>query len=376
MTIASIVPARFPWYDYTRYSFSIGLKTSAGTYLSGHTASEYDPASGRIVVRGAMSDQVRVIYDKIAAILAGGDLDSHDVVRIVEYVRTSSIGHYAQAEAVRAAVFGDRPPVVNTVPVRSLLRPDAAIEIEVTAASARGAAHDAVFLPTIQPVDDEGNIVGAGDVVAQMRAIFDRAARMLSAQGLGLDRVVKTATYVSAAALAGYEGTEQVRRERLGPVFPASVEIVMPRLLHPQALVQCDFIATRDAPIAVRPDWSLRDDMTRSPAVRAGKLLYLSGQSAVDPVSGQALHEGDVVAQAESIYGNVLKLVRAAGGVPRQLVKTIEYVATDSLGRYREVSGVRSRVLQEPLPASTGLVSEMPLHPGHGIVVDALAVLD
>lgn len=376
MTIESIVPAWFPWYDYKRYSFSVGLRTSAGTYLSGHTASEYDPASGRIVVRGAMSDQTRVIYEKIAAVLAGGDLGPRDVVRIVEYVRTQSIEHYAHAEAVRAAVFGDHSPVVNTVPVKSLLRPDACIEIEVTAAPASGVAHDAVFLPTVQPLDEEGNVVGAGDVAAQMRAIFDRAARMLSAQGLGLDRVVKTATYVSPAALAGYRGTEQVRRERLGPVYPASVEIVMPRLLHPQALLQCDFIATRDVPVAIGPDWSRVGDRTCSPAVRAGKMLYLSGQSAVDPVTGQALHEGNVVAQAEAVYGNVLKLVRAAGGAPGQLVKTIEYVTTDSLGRYREVSGVRSRMLREPLPASTGLVGEMLLRPGAGIVVDALAVLD
>ncbi len=376
MSIAPVIPARFPWYDYKRYSFSVGLKTSTGTYLSGHTASEYESASRRIVVRGAMSDQVRVIYEKIAAILEGGGLRSRDVVRIVEYVRTSSIEHYAQAEAVRAAFFGSDSPVVNTVPVKSLLRPDALIEIEVTAAAAPGAAHSAVFLPTIQPVDDDGNIVGAGDVVAQLRAIYERAARILSAQGLGLDHVAKTATYISPAALAGYGAMDEVRRERLGPVFPASVEIVMPRLLHPQALVQCDFIATRDSTVAVGLGGKRSGEMTFSPAVRAGKTLYISGQGAIDPVTGRTLHEGDVVAQAESIYGKVLELVEAAGGEPRHLVKTIEYVTADSLARYREVSGVRSRMLRDPLPASTGLVCETLVRPGIGIVVDAFAVLD
>jgi hypothetical protein len=61
---------------------------------------------------------------------------------------------------------------LNTVPVKALLRPDAFIEIEVTASSAPGkpATSGAVFLPTVQPVDDRGDIVGAGDVVAQTRA--------------------------------------------------------------------------------------------------------------------------------------------------------------------------------------------------------------
>ncbi|WP_035728546.1 RidA family protein [Bradyrhizobium murdochi] len=376
MTITSIHLDHFPWYDYRRYSFSLGLKTSAGTYLSGHTASEYEPATKRIVVQGGVTEQVRTVYAKVTAILEGGGLGYGDVARIVEYVRPEGIERYAEAAAVRRELFGGYQPVVNTVPVKSLLRPDAFIEIEVTAAAAPGIAPSAVFLPSIQPVDDQGNILGAGDVVAQTHAVYDRAARMLSALGLGLDRVVKTATYITPRALPTYENAVRVRHERLGPVFPAAVDIVMPRLLHPQAIVQCDFIAAREMPVALNPGWKRYEDLACSPAVRVGKLLYMSGQGALDPTTGRVLHKGDVVAQAECIYNNVLQLVRVAGGEPRHLVKTIEYVTPASLERYREVTGVRSKMLQEPLPASTGLISEALLRPGMRIDVDALAVLD
>ncbi|MCA6111568.1 RidA family protein [Bradyrhizobium cenepequi] len=376
MAITPIHLDRFDWYDYRRYSFSLGLKTSAGTYLSGHTASEYEPATSRIVVRGGMTEQVRTIYAKVAAILEGGGLGYGDVTRIVEYVHPEGIQRYAEAAAVRRELFGKHQPVVNTVPVKSLLRPDAFIEIEVTAAAARGVAPSTVFLPSIEPVDDQGNVVGVGDLVAQTHAVYDRAARMLSALGLGLDRVVKTATYITPRALPAYENTARVRRERLGPVYPAAVDIVMPRLLHPQAIVQCDLIASREAPVAVNPGWTRYDELACSPAVRAGKLLYMSGQGALDPKSGRVLHKGDVVAQAECIYGNVLQLVRAAGGASRHLVKTIEYVTPASLDRYREVTGVRSKMLQEPRPASTGLISDALLRPGMRMDVDALAVLD
>ena len=68
MKLKAITPAHYPWYDYARYSFSLGLMTDRGAYLSGHTASEYDPVNKKIVGRGSMTDQVRTAYAKIGAI--------------------------------------------------------------------------------------------------------------------------------------------------------------------------------------------------------------------------------------------------------------------------------------------------------------------
>ena len=84
MTAIAIEPAHFPWFDYSRYSFSLGLKTPAGVYLSGHTASEYDPVAKRIVVRGGMTEQVRTAWTKIGAILDAAGLGFENVVRVVE----------------------------------------------------------------------------------------------------------------------------------------------------------------------------------------------------------------------------------------------------------------------------------------------------
>lgn len=378
MSMTAIKPAHFPWFDYSRYSFSLGLKSGSTAYLSGHTGSEYDPASKRIVVRGGMTEQVRTAYAKIGAILEAANLGYGDVVRVVEYLRPEGIERYAEAAAVRAEVFGKHRPVVNTVPVKSLLRPEAFIEIEVTAGAGPAARESAgvVFLPSIQPVDDQGNIVGAGDVVAQTRAIFERAARMLADLGLGFDRVVKTLDYITPAALASYKGTGRVRKEHLGPVYPGAAGILMPRLMHPEALIQYDFIATRDTPVAVNPGWTRYQKLTYSPAVRAGKLLFMSGQGSLDPATERVLFDGDVVAQAEYTYANVLKVLAAAGGGPQHLVKTIEYVTPAALARYRDVAGVRSKLLREPFPASTGLVCEALLRPEMQIEVDPFAILE
>jgi enamine deaminase RidA (YjgF/YER057c/UK114 family) len=325
-----------------------------------------------------MTEQVRTAWAKIGAILEAAGLGLENVTRVVEYLRPEGIERYAEAAAAREAIFGAHRPVVNTVPVKSLLRPEAFLEVEVTAYVKATPAESSgvVFLPTIQPVDEKGRIICAGDVVGQTEAIFERAGRMLAALGLGFDRVVKTVDYITPAALAGYKGTGRVRRERLGPVYPGAAGILMPRLMHPEALIQYDFTAARDEPVAVNPGWARYQKLTYSPAVRAGKLLFMSGQGALDPATERVVFENDVVAQAEYTYENVLKVVAAAGGGAQHLVKTIEYVTPAALERYRGVAGVRSKLLREPWPASTGLVCEALLRPEMLIEIDPFAILD
>ncbi len=331
-----------------------------------------------IVVRGGMTEQARTAWAKIGAILESGGFRYRDVTCVVEYVKPEGIERYAEAAAVRREVFGEHEPVLHTVPVKALLRPDAFIEIEVTASFSPASPETSgvLFLPTVEPVDDRGEVVGAGDVVAQTRAVFERAGKMLAAFGLGFDRVVKTVECITPAARANYRETARVRREYLGPVYPAATGILMPRLLHREALIQCNFIATRDSPVAVNPGWARYQQLTYSPGVRAGQLLFMSGQGSLDSATGAVVAEGDVAAQAEYIYQNVIKVLAAAGGGPQNLVKTIEYVTPAALGRYREVAKVRENLLREPWPASTGLVCEALLRPEMQIEIEPFAVLD
>lgn len=388
MASVAVRPKHFPWFDYSNYSFSLGLEAGQGVYLSGHTASQHDAASDRIRIQGGMTEQARTAYAKVSAILEGAGKTYDDVVRVVEYVQPEGIERYAEAAAVREDVFGAHRPAVNTVPVKALLRPAALIEIEVTAGPVgsetsfgRGlpSARDSggvVFLPTVQAVDGNGNIVGAGDVVAQTRAIFETAQEMLTTLGLGFDRVVKTLDYFTPSALPDYRKTGRVRKEFLGPVYPAAAGILMPRLLHPDALIQYDFIATRDEPVAVNPGWQRYEKLTYSPGVRAGNLLFLSGQGSLNPETDRIEHAGDVAAQADYTYRNIFKVIEAAGGKAENLVKTIEYVTPAGLQNYREVGALRSKLLARPYPAATGLICHGLLRPEMLIEVDPFAVLD
>lgn len=365
MTFEAIKPAEFPWFDYARYTFSLGLSDGPRVYLSGHSASEYDPDEGHIVVKGGMAEQTHTAYAKIERLLETAGKTFADVPRVVEYVTATGIEHYAEAEAVRREIFGAHEPAVCTVVVNRLLRPAALIEIEVTA----GPAGDVVYLPSLTAPE------AGEDLVAQTAAVFEKAARALASAGLGMDSIVKTVDYSTPATLGDYKRTGRVRKDMLGPVYPAAAGILLSRLQTPDTLVSLDVIASRQPLEAVNPGWERYGKLTYSPAVKAGDLLFMSGQAALDPATEQAVHVGDIVAQARYTYENILAVVEAAGGGPESLVKTIEYVTPDGLAAYRGVAAVRDELLVAPYPASTGCVCEALLRPEFLIEIDPFAVL-
>lgn len=370
MKATAITPDDFPWFDYSRYSFSLGLDVGTHAYLSGHTASTFDPDLKRVVVPGDMAEQTRTAYAKIDAILKASGKTLNDAVRVVEYITAPGIASYDDAQKTRLEMFGGHQPVVNTVPVRALLRPDALIELEVIAAQETDPeADNLIFLPTIHGPK-------GGDVVSQTNAIFDEAARLLKQYDLGLDSLIKTVDYVTPAALVNYKGTADIRRQRLGPVYPAATGIIMPRLMREGSLIQMDLVASRDTPEAINPGWKRFDKLTYSPGVKAGNKLFVSGSGAIDPETGQAHHEGDVAGQADYIYRNILRVVAAAGGTAKNLVKTIEYTTPDALAGYRGVADVRRDLMARPYPASTGPVCEALLRREMLIEIDSFAILD
>jgi enamine deaminase RidA (YjgF/YER057c/UK114 family) len=88
------------------------------------------------------------------------------------------------------------------------------------------------------------------------------------------------------------------------------------------------------------------------------------------------VEEGDLAGQAGFVYGQLDGLLRTAGGDGLgDLVKTVEFVAPAAAGSYREVAGVRERLLGRPFPASTGVVCAALLQPDWLIEVDATAVV-
>jgi 2-iminobutanoate/2-iminopropanoate deaminase len=122
-----------------------------------------------------------------------------------------------------------------------------------------------------------------------------------------------------------------------------------------------DAIATKDAPGAIGP---------YSQAVRAGGLVFLSGQIPLDPATGK-LVEGDVAAQTRRVMENLRAVLGAANRSFADVVRTTIYLA--DLGHFATVNEVYGSYFEAPFPArATVQVAALPR--GALVEIDAIAV--
>jgi 2-iminobutanoate/2-iminopropanoate deaminase len=121
-------------------------------------------------------------------------------------------------------------------------------------------------------------------------------------------------------------------------------------------------VASPQAPKAIGP---------YSPAVRAGNLLFLSGQIPLDPESGAVVGD-DISAQTEQVFRNIGALLAAAGASFDQVARTTVFL-TD-LNDFAAMNAVYGRHFSNTPPArSTVQVSRLPRDVR--VEIDVIAVL-
>lgn len=111
-----------------------------------------------------------------------------------------------------------------------------------------------------------------------------------------------------------------------------------------------------------------------SPAVYAHGLLFLSGQTPVDPVTG-ALVTGDIGSQTGQCMDNLTAVLQAAGLSRDDVVKCNVFL-TD-MNDFAEMNAVYAAYFSEPLPARTTVaVAGLPLGARVEIEMVALSPTD
>lgn len=122
-------------------------------------------------------------------------------------------------------------------------------------------------------------------------------------------------------------------------------------------------ISTKAAPAAIGP---------YSQAVQVGNTVYLSGQIALDPDSGQ-LVEGGFEKQVHRAIRNMKAVIEASGGTLSQCVRLTLYL-TD-LGNFPKVNEIMQEYFTAPYPArSTVGVASLPR--GAAFEIEATVVLE
>lgn len=121
-------------------------------------------------------------------------------------------------------------------------------------------------------------------------------------------------------------------------------------------------VETKDAPAAIGP---------YSQAIRAGDLLFLSGQIPLDPVSGEVV-PGGIEAQTRQVMANLGAVLAAAGLGFDHLVKTTIYLA--DLGDFITVNGIYGECFGG-VPPARATVQVTALPKGVLVEIDGIAVV-
>lgn len=98
-----------------------------------------------------------------------------------------------------------------------------------------------VYLSGTTATDDNGQIVGPGDVGEQTRQIYRKFERILRSLGGSCRDIVSTTDYF--IEMKNYSATADVRREVFGDSYPASTGVRVAELLRKGALIEVSAIA-------------------------------------------------------------------------------------------------------------------------------------
>ncbi len=103
--------------------------------------------------------------------------------------------------------------------------------------------------------------------------------------------------------------------------------------------MQKEVIYTENAPAPIGP---------YSQAIRAGNLLFVSGQIAINPETNEVI-TGSIISETEMVLKNVSSLLESGGSSWQNVVKTSIFLSDMSF--FAEVNSIYSNFVSEPFPA-------------------------
>ncbi len=111
---------------------------------------------------------------------------------------------------------------------------------------------------------------------------------------------------------------------------------------------------------------------TLTPAQKAGNLVYVSGQVALND-KGEVVGKGDFTAQAQHTYENLRRVLEASGSSLRHVVKVTNFLVNPA--DYAAFNAVRMKVFPENPPASSTVIVKALAMPDLLVEVEAIAVV-
>jgi len=124
-----------------------------------------------------------------------------------------------------------------------------------------------------------------------------------------------------------------------------------------------EIISTPLAPSAIGP---------YSQAVRAGDLLFVSGQIPIDPSTGKLIDDTSIKGQTQRVLENLLAIVAAAGGSAENVLKTTVFLR--DMEDFAEMNAAYSEFFRSSPPArSTIEAARLPRDVS--VEIDCIAII-
>jgi reactive intermediate/imine deaminase len=108
-------------------------------------------------------------------------------------------------------------------------------------------------------------------------------------------------------------------------------------------------------------------------AVKAGGMLFCSGQIALDPSSGALLGDGDVEAETKQVLANLQAVLAAGSCGPDRVVRTTVFL-TD-LADFAKVNALYAQLFSQGVAPARACVQVAALPKGARVEIDCVALL-
>jgi 2-iminobutanoate/2-iminopropanoate deaminase len=127
--------------------------------------------------------------------------------------------------------------------------------------------------------------------------------------------------------------------------------------------MQPEAVITASAPAPVGP---------YNQAVKAGGLLYCSGQIALDPATGLMVGAGDVESETRQVLSNLQAVLEAGGSSPGQVLRTTVFLA--DLGDFARVNAIYAELFSDGVSPARACVEVAALPKGARVEIDCIAL--
>lgn len=315
-------------------------------FVSAQSAGSGDP----------LPDQIGQVLAKLEAILGEAGASFGDVAKVGIFYHQSVLDQEkAILTRVREAFHTDLPPVVTAIPLHHLPAGDL-IQIELIAirpggrrSRSRQAApnaldgfsdvircEDVVFVGAQMARDANGSTLHEKDIVSQARATIANIGKALKDVGADMPSVAKLNTYyVGHGTVEDWSMAARVRSDAFMKPGPGATGVPIPGPYPAGLLLRQEAIAVVDADgAAARRDtswpegnWDWPIPVSFEQGLKLNDLLILGGQISAT-TSGEAVHPGDLAAQARRTMETIAAILAGFDATCDDLAKVTVFYAT------------------------------------------------